>query len=56
MDETIYINLKNTNSLKIAEKRKEELENRGYNLIYQDIGFVSALLVYRKEKDYDKRN
>jgi len=46
---TIKINLNNEKSIKQAEKKKTLLENKGYILIAEDIGFSTATLFYKKD-------
>ena len=46
----IEVNLFDENSIDKAEKEKIDLENNGYKLIVQDIGYSTATLYYGKGK------
>jgi hypothetical protein len=45
----IKIDLTNIDSIKMAEKKKAELENKGYTLSEKIIGFSTAKFVYIKK-------
>lgn len=44
----IEIDLRSEQSMKQAEKKKTRLENKGYTLTMEDIGFVRAVLFFEK--------
>lgn len=49
MIKTIYVDFKDENSISKAEVKKQELENNDYVLIGEDIGFLTARFIYRKD-------
>jgi len=50
MIKSIYIDYNDENSIRKAENKKKDLENKGYVLIGEDIGFLTARLIYKGEK------
>jgi hypothetical protein len=45
---TIHVNWANEDSIRLAERAKLELENKGYTLINQFGGLFHSALVYRR--------
>ena len=45
---TIKIDLRDIKSIRQAEIKKENLEKNGYEIIAEDIGFISATLFMKK--------
>jgi hypothetical protein len=45
---TIKIDLRDIKSIKQAEIKKENLEKAGYEVIAEDVGFLSATLFMKK--------
>jgi hypothetical protein len=50
MIKSIYIDLNDENSIRKAEIKKLDVENKGYVLIGEDTGFLTARLIYKGEK------
>ena len=46
----IIVNWMDQKSIRSAEIRKAILENKGYTLVGQEIGFNYAILIYKKEE------
>ena len=45
---TIKIDLRDEKSIRQAEIKKENLENNGYEIVAEDIGFLTATLFMKK--------
>jgi hypothetical protein len=45
---SVKFNLASVKSMKEAEAQKLKLENQGYKLVAEDVGFLTGVLFYKK--------